>query len=95
MKKKIVVAGAVVVVVGGGYYLNREYKKFQQFDLVFAMKPEEVDLPPKVLQYLTKSALRILPYAGFCEITGCTHEVHANNRLGFEKAMSDHLSKDH
>ncbi len=91
--KKLVVLGVVVGLgyVGLGYIGYRAQKS----DIVFAMKPEEVNLPPKILQTLTNFGVRILPYSGFCEITGCTHEVHSNNPDGFQKAMSDHLATDH
>lgn len=92
MQKKLV---AIAVVSGLGFLAHRKFKKLQTANIVFQMKPEEINLPPKVFQELSKVAMRILPYAGFCEITGCTHEVHSNNPEGFQKAMSDHLSKEH
>jgi len=90
MKKRVVV-GAVLV-AGGSCLVLKGIHQLQNSNIVFQMKPEEIKLPPKVFQELSKYAFAILPYSGFCEITGCTHEIHANNPEGYSKAMSEHLS---
>lgn len=92
--KKLIITG--LVVTAGAYVTGKVALKVVPIVIRQNMAEQSGNpVTPKYKRVIAGTIMQRLPYAQFCEITGCKVEVHSNFQELITESMSDHLSKDH
>lgn len=97
MKKRVIAGTGLLLLGGSSYLVYKGLVKVVPLQMQTKMDGPRrgTDLASKAIYHVLEKIQNGLPYASFCEITGCTFEIHTNHPDLLELGMTEHLQKGH